>query len=291
MKKVLVTAFALLIILLLILTIGVKTQKNIEDNSKIKVIASFYPLYFFAKEIGGDLVSVENITPAGAEPHDYEPSTSDMANITNSKLLILNGGGLESWKITDKSIETVIAYEGDDPDPHIWLSPQLAEKIADKIALGLMKVDPKNSAVYGKSLANLKNRLDNLDYEYRNGLNANTCEKKDFITSHSAFHYIASTYGFNQISISGLSPDSEPTPKELADITDFARAQNIKYIFTENLISPKLAETLANEIGAKTLVLNPLEGLTAEEISRGENYFTVMRENLINLETALQCKK
>ena len=246
-----------------------------------------------------------NITPAGAEPHDYEPTAQDIAQIENSKLLILDGTGLEAWgKNVKQNLDpknTVVLTVGDGLinqkvmedgqnviDPHIWLSPQLAKKITDKITQAFIQIDPPNSSYYQTNADTLKAKLDDLDIQYKQGLL--NCTEKNIITSHAAFGYLATAYGLNQVPIAGLSPDAEPSPSQLADIVKFAKSNNVKYIFFESLVSPKLADTIATEVGAKTLVLNPIEGLSKDEISQGNNYLTEMQNNLTNLRTALQCK-
>ncbi len=276
------------------------------QTGKMEVVASFYPLAFFSGEIGGDQAAVTNITPAGAEPHDYEPTGADMARIVRSRLLILNGAGFEAWgtrvsgalnpvETTVVSVSDGIATVADIPeqgkmmtDPHVWLSPLLAQKITDNILAGFIKVDPLHRADYETNAALLKTRLANLDRHYRDGLAA--CEQKNIVTSHAAFGYLAASYGLRQMSIAGMSPDAEPSVVDLARIAEFAKKNNIRTIFFETLASPKLSETIAREIGAQTLVLNPIEGLTGGEISRGVNYFTVMQDNLKNLQIALICK-
>ncbi len=272
----------------------------------IRVTASFYALYFFASQIGGDKVIVVNITPAGTEPHDFEPTPRDIALIDQSRLLILNGGGLEAWgdrikrNIDTAYTKIVVAGEGltasattvngrEVTDPHIWLSPPLAIKMVDRIAQGFIRVDQADSSFYRANADTLKARLEELDNAYRQGLS--DCATRDIITSHEAFGYLASTYGLRQIGISGISPNAEPSPRRMAEIAAYAKKNDIKYIFFESLASPKLAQTIANEIGAQTLVLNPIAGLTAQEQARGENYFTLMKENLANLEKALKCKQ
>ncbi len=265
-------------------------------NNKLQVSASFYPLYYFATQIGGDRAQVQNITPAGSEPHDFEPTIADMARIETGKLLIINGG-IEGWgnKIKDqlsgKQVAIVTAGEGlfsDDQDPHVWVDPVLAEIEVSRIAKGFEKADPGNSIYYRSNAQNLTARLAQMDQSYRQGL-AN-CREKDIITSHAAFGHLTKRYGLNQVAITGLSPDAEPSPAKLAQIVQFAKTHNVKYIFFESLVSPKLSETLANEIGAKTLVLDPLEGLSNDDIEKGKDYFTVMQQNLVNLRTALQCQ-
>jgi len=282
-----------------------KEQKPTVQSSKLQVTASFYPLWFFSQQIGGEKATVINITPAGAEPHDYEPTAKDIAQIENSKLLIVNGAGLEAWgKNMQQNLHaknTVILTVGEGlanqqvteggehiTDPHVWLSPPLALKIVDKIAQGFAQIDPMNTNYYQSNADTLKTELTNLDKEYRQGLS--NCIEKTIITSHAAFGYLAAAYGLKQVSIAGLSPDAEPSAQQLAGIVKFAKAKKVKYIFFESLVSPKLSDTIADEVGAKTLVLNPLEGLSSEEISRGKNYFTEMRKNLTNLRMALQCK-
>lgn len=273
-------------------------------SSKIQVVASFYPLYFFTKEVGGNLVDVINMTPSGSEPHDYEPTTQDIVKIQNSKIVVLNGGGLEAWgdKVaqiintentlvlsvgTDVMTQTMNTEGSMRTDPHVWLSPQLAVKMVDSITAALTQVDGVNASYYEANAQVIKDKLIALDTEFTQGLAS--CAKKDIVTSHSAFGYLASSYGLNQVSIAGLSPEAEPSPRQLAGIVDLAKKNNIKYIFFESLTSPKLSETIANEVGARTLVLNPIEGLTPDEIAEGKDYLSAMRENLKNLQLALEC--
>ena len=287
---------------------GVEIFKNNTQTKpgteKLQVVASFYPLYYFASQIAGDKADVTNITPAGAEPHDYEPSTQDIGRIEKSSILIINGGQLEAWgdkikeDLQSKNIEVVTATEGlvtqefeEEElikDPHVWLDPVLAKKEVEKIAQAFIKVDPVNKTFYESNEINLENKLGSLDKSFKEGLR--DCQQKNIVTSHAAFRYIASRYGLIQISISGLSPDQEPSPKQLAEVTRFARTNNVKYIFFETLISPKLSETIAKEIGAKTLVFNPLEGLTKDDEAVGKDYLSVQQENLASLRVALECK-
>ncbi|CAN5355975.1 metal ABC transporter substrate-binding protein [soil metagenome] len=289
------------LMLLIVLTIvffifALNSNKTSETSSdKIQITTSFYPLYFFASTITADKANVVNITPAGAEPHDYEPTTDDILKINNSKLLILNGQ-VEPWankirsEISNKN--TIILEVGDgllsQNDPHIWLSPVIAKQIVQKISDQIISIDPSNEVLYKENTNKLEDDLDKLNLDYKIGLG--NCTKTDIVTSHAAFSYLASAYGFKQIAIAGLSPDAEPSLKDLTTVSSFAKQNNIKYIFFESLVSPKLAQTIANEVGAKTLVLNPLEGLTNNDIKSGMTYLTVMEENLQNLRIALDCK-
>ncbi len=275
------------------------------SNGKLQVAASFYPMYFFASRIGGDKANVISITPASAEPHDYEPTTQDLVSIQNSNMLVLNGGALEAWgnKIKGQlplSVLVITAGEGlankqlnengqTIQDPHIWLDPILAKKEVVVIEKGFEKIDPKDSIYFQTNAKKLNNDLDALNIEYSNAFT--NCAQTDFVTSHAAFGYLGAQYGINQIPISGVSPDEEPSTQKLVEITNLVKAKNIKIIFFESLVSPKLSETIANETGAKAMVLDPIEGLTKDEIQGGQNYLTIMRQNLNNLQIALQCQK
>ena len=307
-KKYILAACIVVVALLGLVLFAINSQDKTlskTETGKLSVTTSFYPLYFFASQIGGDKANVLNITPAGGEPHDYEPTPQDIINITNSKLLVLNGGGLESWgpKITQivdpKKTLVITAGEGlttqqvteDNQtiiDPHVWLSPPLAQKMVDKITEGFVQVDSTNADYYTQNSNSLKTELSALDKEYQEGLSS--CSNKNIITSHAAFGYLATDYNLNQVPITGLSPDAEPSLKQLGEITSFAKKNNVKFIFFESLVSPKLSEVVANEIGAKTMVLDPIEGLTPDAINSGKDYFSVMRQNLANLKIALDCK-
>jgi len=262
---------------------------------KISIVTSFYPLYFFASELGGDRSDVKNITPAGVEPHDYEPTARDVIDIQNSNLLILNGGGFEAWgakikgELSNDNVKVVEAGEGlfVNNDPHVWLSPEVAKSMIKNILLGMIKSDPENEAYYTRNMINLVERLEKLQKDYVSGLM--TCQSRDVVVSHEAFEYLAKEFNLEQIAISGLSPEEEPSTKKLVEISKFIKEKGIKYIFFETLVSPKLAETIANEVGAKTLVLNPLEGLSEDEQGK-KNYFTIMEDNLANLRIALECQ-
>ena len=280
-----------------------KPPANTREVNKVKVVTSMYPLYFFTTQIGGELVDVTNITPAGTEPHDFEPTSKHIVEIEKSDLLIINGN-VEAWadkikeNFKNSDIILVTATDGlstqqvegegqEQSDPHVWLDPVLAKKEVKAITDALIKADPKNVGYFNNNEKILNAKLDQLDNAFKNGLS--TCQKQDIITSHSAFGYLASRYNLKQVAITGLSPDAEPSTRQLSDIAKFAKARNVDYIFFETLISPKLSQTLADEIGAKTLVLDPLEGLTGDQIKAGKDYFSQMHENLNNLKIALAC--
>lgn len=281
-----------------------RKQAEESNTNKVNVTTSFYPLAYFTSRIGGDKAEVVNITPAGAEPHEYEPTAQDVVRIEESEIIVTNGAGLEPWakdiQANLKQDGTVMVRTGEDlanqqidedgettKDPHVWLSPVLAQRMVDRITESFVVADKTNATYYEDNAARLKNDLQDLDTEFREGL-AN-CKSKNIVTSHAAFGYLASTYGLSQVAITGVSPEEEPSPQALAEVADFAKKNNIKYIFFESLVSPELSETLAEEVGAETLVLDPLEGLTDEDLSEGKDYLTVMKANLKNLQIALEC--
>ena len=279
-----------------------------EDTSsgkKINVVASFYPMYDFATKVGGDKIEVTNMVPAGTEPHDWEPAATDIKNLEDADVFIYNGAGMEHWtedvlnSLENKNLKAVEASKGltllegkeeegekeNAYDPHVWLDPLNAKTEMENIKNALVEADPDNKDYYEQNYETYAEKFDQLDQEYKEGL-SNT-KSKDLITSHEAFGYLCQEYGLNQIGIEGLSPDSEPDASRMDEIIKFAKENNVKTIFFEELVSPKVSETIADEIGAKTAVLNPIEGLTDDEISAGEDYFSVMESNLKTLEDAL----
>jgi len=277
-------------------------EKKIQ--SKIQVAVSFYPLYYFSQKIGGDKANVFNITPIDANPYSYQPTNQEIIKIENSNLIILNGLGLETWSDNiqnlaesknkififasgDLSENQVLENNNDGIDPHIWLSPMMAKQMVTQILNGFLQADSKNSNYYKSNAEKLKLELDKLDSEYRNGL-AN-CQNKNIIVSCSAFNYLVKDYGLSQVLMSGLYVNEKLTEQQLNNIVEFSKEQNIKYVFIESLPNFEWQKNIEEKTGIKFLLLNSIEKLTKEEIGRGENYFTEMRKNLVNLKTALQC--
>ncbi len=283
---------------------------------QLTVAASFYPLAYFAEQVGKGLVAVTQITPGGVEPHDYEPTPSQLASAYQAKVFLMNGEGVDAWGdkiiddlkahgvITIRMADTITPMGGFsesgeiDPthpssananayDPHLWLDPVLAEKEAALIRDAFVRADPAHAGEYQANAAALLGQLASLDREYRQGLAQ--CKVKDAVVSHNAFRYMAKEYGFTTLAIAGLDPEQEPSPSRVAALADLARREHIRYIFFETLVSPKIAQTVATEIGAQSLVLNPLEGLTKDDEEQGKDYLSIMRDNLQNLRTALQC--
>lgn len=280
------------------------SQKQTKEN-KILITTSFYPLYFLTKEITGDSAEVINLTKTGGEPHDYEPNTKDIMTIENSQLLIVNGAFFESWlskfdneinpnnkqilKVAENLADLKFEEDGTlETDAHVWLDPVLAQKEVELINEKLKAIDPSNAEIYQENAEKLLQKLTDLHNGFKLGL-AN-CQNDKVITSHAAFAYLAKRYGFQQIAIQGLNPDEDPSPAKIAATTKLARKNKVRHIFFETLVSPKISKTIAKEIGAETLVFNPIEGLSIEEEQSGKNYFSIQRENLANLRLALNCQ-
>ena len=296
MKKLVIIGF---VVVALVLVASILSRKDAISNSnseKIQVMASFYPVEFLVKSVGGERVEVKTIVPNGVEPHDYEPTTKDLVDIEAAKLTFVNGG-LEPWadKISNPVILStgLMTLEGAEvgvkiPDPHVWTNPLNMIKMTALVADRLSLVDPKNEKYYKDNASQLIAKLDYLDSEMRNQLSR--CETRTFVTSHNAFGYLASRYNLEQVEISGLSPEDEPNPGRFAEITKLVRDKKITVIFFESLVSPRLAETIAEETGTTTRVLSPIEGLSDEEIINKDDYLSIQNRNLNELVLAMRCK-
>ncbi len=269
-------------------------------SDKLLVTTSFYPVYFLVTRIGGAEIDARLITPAGAEPHEYEPTPQDIALLTDSDLIVLLGGGLEPWAdVVSESVPTLrvanglMSIEAEEngqvyPDPHTWLDPKLMINSASQIANELQARVPEHASTFATNMTLLESELLQLDADFASGL-AN-CQKQTVVTSHAALGYLAARYDFTQLAIQGLSPDEDPSPQQLAKLAALVKQQQIEYILFESLVSPRLAETLAAETDTQTALFNPLEGLTPAEVEAGADYFSVQRDNLQTLSVALECE-
>ncbi|GIO29664.1 MULTISPECIES: metal ABC transporter substrate-binding protein [Paenibacillus] len=311
------------------------------QTQKLKIEASFYPMYEFASRVAGDLADVHLLIPADTEPHDWEPTPKDIENIEKADVLVYNGAGLEGWvdqilgSSDNKNLSVIEASKGleliegkeehghgDDAhsehadgkdqvttedhaaeadhshehvhdhnhdhggmDPHVWLSPQLAVKEVRNIEAALIAKAPEHQEQFTKNADAYVAKLEQLDADYKKELQ--NAKRKDFITQHAAFGYLAKTYGLTQVPIAGLSPEQEPSASGMAEVVKFAKEHQVKTIFFETLVSSQVADTIAKELGAQTAVLNPLEGLTADEQAQHMDYISVMRANLEALKKAL----
>ncbi len=293
------------------------SQERDDSANTMHVSASFYPLAYIAERIAGDNAIVTQIIPSGVEPHDYEPTSKQLSQVYNSTIILMNGQGMDPWaeKLRETFIEkgiTVLAAtdnadllsalpeeehhdeEGEEHhtdseyDPHVWLDPVHMRSFTLRVRDAFIAADPTNADLYRSRTDALIADLSALDIEFRSNLSS--CLKKKAIVSHNAFRYLARRYGFETIALAGISPGEEPSPKKMAEIITIAKREKLTFIFFETLVSPKLAETISRELGAKTLVLNPLEGLTADDIAAKETYLSIMKYNARNLALALECQ-
>ena len=251
-----------------------------------RVAASFYPLAYAAEHLGGERGIVDDLTPPGAEPHDLEVSPSVVDKIHSASLVVLLGHGFQPQleRAADGSnagVLSVLDMPGlrrfRNGDPHVWLDPVRYALVVRRLG-----------RVLGADAGGLIARLRSLDRAYRTGLAH--CERREIVTSHEAFAYLAARYRLRQIPISGLSPEAEPTPAEVARSVETIRRTHATTVYREPLVSPKIAETVASEAGAATAVLSPIEALTRPELGRGEDYFSIMRANLAALRKGLGCR-
>lgn len=269
-------------------------------------IALFYPLYDVARNVAGDRMSVKSFIPAGVEPHSFDPSPSDLVSLSNAKVFVGTGinfegmeerfesslsedatvihafDGIDFIKGSDISEEDKVEH-GEDIDPHVWLSPKNMIVITNNVKENLKRANPENADYYEQNAASYVSQIQQLDSDFQNGLAS--CRKDKILTTHAAFSYLARDYGFEQVPIYGLSPEAEPTPHQIAALIDAAKANDLKYVFYEELVDPRVSETIAREVGAQTLALNP-----AESGSEEESYISIMRGNLANLRVALECE-
>jgi zinc transport system substrate-binding protein len=315
-----------------------------DESDGVTVLASFYPLQYVAQQIGGDLVTVDNLTPPAAEPHDLELSPAQVREVGTADLVVYLSGfqNAVDEAIEARAPEHVVdaasaaglvehaeeaeeehageteeehaehageteeehaehageteeehAEEGDEhghgaTDPHFWLDPSRLAAVGKVVADELAAVDPEHADEYAAGAQRLGQQLDELDQEFADGLAA--CQGATLVTSHAAFGYLADRYALEQVGISELDPEVEPSPARLREIGDIVEERGIKTLYSETLVSPKVTETLASDLGVNTAVLDPLEGLSEDATAAGDDYVTVMQANLAALEEGLVCE-
>jgi zinc transport system substrate-binding protein len=265
-----------------------------EDDGRLRVAASFYPAFELATRVGGDHVEVRNLTPPGAEPHDLELTTDQVDAVLDAGLVVSLGGGFQP-ALEDAlagrdgpTLDLLTAVlgedaEGGDVDPHLWLDPSLMSIAAAEVAEALGRVDGEHAADYRARARTFQDELGALDSEMRLGLRG--CDRDLIVTAHDAFGRLALRYGLRVEAIAGISPEAEPDPARLEELVRLVEREHVTTIFTETLVSPEVAETLAREAGVRTRVLDPIEGVT----EAGEDYLSLMRGNLAELREALGC--
>ena len=293
------------------------TTENTESD-KLQVVTTFYPMYDFTKQVAQDDAEVSMLLEAGMEVHSFEPSSQMIAEIQDADVFIYNSPEMETWVpdvlasidtsdmvvICASDAITLLEYEGEahahdheseeeganaghshTVDPHVWLDPVLAQTEVSTIAEGLAEADPDNAEDYLENAGIYNGKLNELDEAYRAAFEGT--ENRTFVTQHAAFAYLAARYDLNQISVTGLNAEVEPSAAALATLSDYVKANNISHIYFENNASSQTAETLAEEVGVELAVLSPLEGITEEDQKEGSDYISVMLENLEALKKSI----
>ena len=253
-----------------------------EGSAASSVVAGFYPLAWAAERVEGDELDVANLTPPGAEPHDLELSPRDVELVNDARLVVYAGGGFQPAledAVAAREGPSLDVLTAGERDPHVWLDPMLWRDVVNEIAEALGD---------GGDELDVGRELETLDREYRSGLRR--CESRVLVTTHAAFGHLASRYGLEQLSLAGTSPEAEPSPRTLERLIDDVRDSRATTVFAEPLASDRVAETVAREVGAEVAVLDPLEGLSQERLDAGEDYLSVMRDNLATLREALGCR-
>jgi zinc transport system substrate-binding protein len=256
------------------------------------VVASFYPIFEAAERVGGERAEVQNLTAPGAEPHDLELTPDQVDLLLDADLVLYLGEGFQPAveEVVDgrEGLTVDLLRQTDEEDPHVWLDPVLMADLVGLVARGFSEADPDGREAYQDNARAYREEIDALHGEFLAAL-AN-CDRRLIVTSHDAFGRMAEQYDLDVEAITGISPEAEPDPARLAELTDLVEREGVTTIFTETLVSPEVAETLAREAGVRTAVLNPIEGLTPEQAEAGDTYLSLMRDNLESLREALGCE-
>ena len=293
------------------------SSSSAQPSSDLKVVASLFPLQEFARAVGGDKVQVALLLPPGAEAHTWEPRPSDVIKISQADIFIYVSPSLEPWidkvlrAVQSKKLRVLEASQGlplikaegpeertgraggsrgpEKMDPHLWLDFALDQKIVDAIAVAFSEKDPIHAAFYRNNAEIYRGKLNDLDQRYRQAL-AKCRHRQILLSGHAAFAYLAKRYRLQQIALSGISPDAEPTPKKMAGVVEMAHKTGIKFIYVEELSNPKLAQSLSKEAGVGILILNAGHNLTVQQVKEKVTFLELMEKNLKNLEKGLECQ-
>jgi len=310
----------ILVVVLLALSFLLLNSQSIfnKNTEKVDIVTTLFPYYNFAKIIGGDKAGVSLLLPPGVEAHAFEPKPSDIFKINSADIIVYTGDFMEPWAkdiLASVNNEDLIivgvgevgnllsakggsAFGGKGSrdeldstgiDPHVWLDFNNSQLIADDILSALIKKDPQNSSYYIQNADKLKKELGDLDNSFKIGLTS--CQTRTLIYGgHYAFGYLVKRYNLNYLAAQGLAPDSEPTAQDLARLINELKKNGIKYVFYEELSSPKIAETISEETGAQLLLLSTAEKITKKELNNKVSFVDIMNNNLVNLKTGLQCQ-
>jgi zinc transport system substrate-binding protein len=274
----------------------------LETSGKLQVVTSFFPMYDFARNIGGEKVEASILVPLGVEVHDWEPKTDDVQKVISADIFVYSGLGVEPWidsmkdaasssqvvfiDASDGLDSELLTYAEGGTDPHVWLDPVIAKHQVEKIMEGFKQVDPENTGFYDTSAKQYQAKLDTLDTEIRDTLAVYT--RREFISFHEAFSYFAKRYNLVQTYLLPRGQE-EPSPSDIALVIETAKSKNIAVIYAEPLSDPSLAEEVAGQIpNGRVLILDPVEEIPLTDIEAGKDYLSIMRQNVQNLEEGLK---
>lgn len=310
MKKLKVLGALTLIVVMLTACSNRESKDNVQNDDRIKVVTSFYGMKALTEEIGGDKVNIENVIPEGSEPHDFDIKAKDMKAIEESDIFIYNGAGMEEWiedvkvAISEKELIIVEASKGVDlikadeeaeeseeheghnhlgKDPHTWLGLNEAKIQGENIKNALVEKDAKNKEYYEENFKKFNEKIDSIIKEYSPKFKE--LDNKNFVTGHATFGYLCRDFGLAQKSIEGVFAEGEPSPKELQNLMEYCKENNIKTIFIEELISTQLSDTLANEVGAETKQI-----YTLHSNEDGKSFSDVLKYNVETIYSAMNKK-
>lgn len=278
------------------------TPSGSAAENRLRVVTTIYPVGYFAQRVGGDRIEIVRLVPAGAHAHDFEPRPSHISIIQGANLVIYTHPSFESWmagalKSVRSNVVAVAAADleelstaghSEDLDPHVWLNPDEAAHMVERIRASLAGVDPAGEPVYRANAEQLTLELRDLEARIMTALSS--CRLRTVVVSHEAYGHLLDGFGIEQVGLAGGDAEQEANPGTLARIVDLMRANGIRHILVEPIISQRLAEQVALTVGASLLVLDPIETLTAEEIAAGDDFFSIMDRNLVSLRTALECQ-
>ncbi|MCX7023821.1 MAG: zinc ABC transporter substrate-binding protein [Spirochaetes bacterium] len=292
--------------------------REVQQAGRVSVIATIFPLYDFAKAIGGNEIDVRLLLPPGVEAHSYEPTPGDMARLNEAGLFIYTNAAMEPWApgiakgaasgrliVLEASAGIALAahrhgdggtggnHEGDGPesggelDPHVWLDPSLAMVLVDNIEAGLSKAAPSRAGKFAANARELKDKLGALDADFASMVAR--CSRKTIVYGgHFAFGYFARRYGLDHVSpYAGFSPDAEPTPRRIAELVETLKRNGTKVVYFGELADPRVARVIAQETGAELLLLHAAHNVSRDELSNGVTYLGIMRGNLERLKPGL----
>lgn len=305
-----------LFLLFIFLTLLLSCQQAKEPgnpNQKIKVIATTFPVYDFARNIGGDKIEITMLLPPGTDAHHYELRPEDIMKVCKSDIFLFTNFEMEQWaykiiSAADKNTNTMAVETGSGAfllplnkeavhenhasgfDPHIWLDMDNAQKMVDNITAAFIKKDSRNSDFYTKNATDYKLKLAEMDKKFRTELSG--CKTRTVLhAGHWAFAYLAQKYNLQYIAASNVFADGEPSPQQIFNLIEQIKSEKTHYVFYENMINPRLAQTMAKETGAGLLRLSNGQDISKADIHKGESFLSIMEKNLFNLKKGLQCPK